>query len=397
MEIAHYAVTPFGGPRTTPGRHGYVAYFPRPIPRHIDLTPALITLMADAEAALGGLAGAGRSLPSPHLLIRPYLPREAVASTRIEGTQTSILQMLDLEADGAAPSDDLEEVVNYISALEWSVGEIERLPLGSRLICGVHDRLLAGVRGRERMPGQMRISQNGVGSPGSTIATARFVPPPPQELPGLLSDWERYAHETDGAPLLVRVAMLHYQFETLHPVLDGNGRVGRLLIVLSLIDRGRLPSPLLYLSSYLERAREDYYEALQAIRQRGDVVPWLLMFLEAVRAEATDAISRAHRILDLRERYRGAVTAIAPRQVPRLVDLVCEAPIVTTRRVRDRLGVSGPSALSLLRRLEELNILEELPQGPRGLRRYCAPEMLAAIAGDHAPEGGPFGRAPTGK
>ena len=379
MDLAAYASTPFGEPRRTLGRHGYVAYFPAPIPRAIEIPATTIRLLADAEASLGRLAGVGQLVPNPHLLIRPYLLREALSSTRIEGTQASLADVFEAEASGEPPSADVEEVLDYIDALEWGLAQMGELPLGARLIREMHRRLLAGVRGRERMPGQLRTTQNWVGDSGSTIETARFVPPPPEELPSLLTDWERYAHEDVEVPRLVQNALLHYQFETLHPFLDGNGRIGRLLSVFLLVEHGRLPAPLLYLSAYLERDRAHYYEALQTVRERGDALPWIELFLTAVRSQAADAVLRAQRIVALRERYRTAAAAIASSNALMLVDLVCETPIVSSRAVEARLGVTRPTALKLLRQLEEVGVLVEGNTGPRGQRRYLARELMAAV------------------
>lgn len=379
MELARYASTAFGEPRRTPGRYGYVAYFPAPIPRELALPPSTIRLLADAEAALGTLSGVGQLLPNPRLLIRPYLRREALSSTRIEGTQASLIDVLEVEASGERPGADVEEVLNYIHALEWALEQATRLPLGVRLIRGMHERLLAGVRGRERSPGEVRNTQNWVGGRGSTIETARFVPPPPEWLGDLLADWERFAHEDDGLPLLVRNALLHYQFETLHPFLDGNGRLGRLLIVFMLVERGRLDAPLLYVSPYLENNRDGYYEALQTVRERGDVIPWLDMFLRAVQSQATDAVTRARRIVALRERYRADAAAAASGNAVALVDLVCETPIVSSRVVETGLDVKRPTALKLLRQLESFGVLTELPSGPRGQRRYAARELVDVL------------------
>jgi cell filamentation protein, protein adenylyltransferase len=381
MELSSYASTPFGKPRRIPGRHGYVAYFPAPIPRAFELPAAIVRQLAEAEAALGRLAGIGQLLPNPHLLIRPYLLREALASTRIEGTQASLTDVFEAEI-GGAPSADVEEVLNYIAAFEWGLRELKRLPMSIRLIRGIHRHLLAGVRGRERRPGELRTTQNWVGAAGSTIETARFVPPPPAEVPSLLADWERYAHEQAETPLLVQNALLHYQFETLHPFLDGNGRLGRLLSVFLLVEHGRLPGPLLYLSAYLERDRERYYEALQTIRERGDAMPWVGLFLAAVHSQALDAVARAQRILELRERYRAAASAIPSSKAMALVDLVCETPIVSSRLVEHRLGVTRPTALKLLRQLEEVAILQQGTGGPRGQRRYLAHQLMAVVAED---------------
>lgn len=382
MELDAYEDTPFGGPRRTLGPHAYVAYFPAPIPRSLDLPPSTIRHLADAEASLGRLAGVGQLVPNPYLLIRPYLLREALSSTRIEGTQASLADVFEVEASGQAPNPDVEEVLNYIDALEWGLGQLDRLPVSVRLVREMHGRLLAGVRGRERMPGAFRTSQNWVGGGGSSIETARFVPPPPDQLPALLADWERFAHDEVSLPLLIKNALLHYQFETLHPFLDGNGRLGRLLIVFLLIEHGRLTAPLLYLSAYLERDRGRYYEALQTVRESGDPLPWIELFLEAVHTQATDAVSRAQRIVELRERYRAAASSIQSSKAMALVDLVCETPIVSSRTVETRLAVTRPTALKLLRQLEGVAVLTEGAAGPRGQRRYLARELMAAVTDD---------------
>ena len=384
MELDRYAATQLGEPRRTPGRHGYVAYFPAPIPRAIELPGPMIRLLADAEASLGRLAGVGQLVPNPYLLIRPYLVREALSSARIEGTQASLADVFEAKATGEPPNPDVEEVLNYIDALEWGLAQLEELPLGVRLIRDIHRRLLAGVRGRERMPGEFRTTQNWVGGRGSTIETAIFVPPPPDELAALLADWERYAHEDVEVPLLIQNALLHYQFETLHPFLDGNGRLGRLLSVFMLVEHGRLPAPLLYLSSYLERERDRYYQALQTTREHGDVLPWIELFLTSVYSQAADAVGRAQTIVELRERYRVAASALSSSNAMVLVDLICETPIVTSRTVEDGLRVTRPTALKLLRQLEAVGVLEEGTAGPRGQRRYLARELMAAVTDEDA-------------
>jgi Fic family protein len=384
VDLSDYTSTIFGEPRRTPGRHGYTAYFPAPIPRELELPTPTVRLLADAEASLGRLAGVGQLLPNPNLLIRPYLLREALASTRIEGTQASLAEVLESEASGEAPNADIEEVLNYIDALQWGLSQLTELPLGGRLIREMHRRLLAGARGRERMPGEFRTTQNWVGGAGSTIQTARFVPPPPTELPALLADWERYAHEDASVPLLVQNALLHYQFETLHPFLDGNGRIGRLLSVFLLVEHGRLPAPMLYLSTYLERDRTTYYEALQTVRQSGDAIPWIHLFLNAVQSQSQDAVARAQRIVELREQYRDAASAIPSSNALALVDLVCQTPILSSRVVEASLGVTRPTALKLLRQLEAVGVLQESGSGPRGQRRYLAHELMSAVTRDTA-------------
>ena len=386
MDPQRYEATPFGEARRTIGSHGYVAYFPAPIPRAVELPASTTRLLADAEASLGRLAGVGRFVPNPNLLVRPYLLREALSSTRIEGTRATMGEVFEIDASGEAPNADVEEVIAYVDALVWGLEQLAILPLGARLIRGMHHRLMAGVRGRDRTPGELRTTQNWIGAPDSTIETAEFVPPPPQELPSLLTDWERFANADVEMPLLVQNALLHSQFETVHPFVDGNGRLGRLLLVFFLIARGRLPAPLLYLSSYLERDRQRYYHALQSIRETGDAVPWLELFLTAVDTQASDAVSRAERIVELRERYRQAAATMGTTNGLALVDLVCENPLVTTRLVEERLGVSRPTAVRLLRQLEERGVLSEGRSGIRGQRRYVARALMAAVTEEGAGE-----------
>lgn len=384
MELEGYRSTSFGEARRTPGRHGYVAYFPAPIPRALGLPHSTVRLLGDAEGELGQLAGISRLLPNPDLLLRPYLLREALSSTRIEGTQASMAEVFEVDAAGDAPNADVEEVVNYVAAMRWGLERLDELPLSTRLLCEMHRRLMDGVRGRELAPGELRTSQNWIGAPGSTVETAQFVPPPPDELAKLLADWERFANEEPELPLLVQNALLHSQFETIHPFLDGNGRLGRLLLAFFLVARGRLGMPLLYLSSYVERHRQAYYDALQTIRETGDPIPWVELFLTAVKTQAGDAVRRAQQIVELREQYRQIAAAMGTTNALALVDLICENPIVTTRAIEGRLGVSRPTALRLLRRMEERGVLKEGAEGVRGQRRYVALAMMDAISADAA-------------
>ncbi|MEJ7764462.1 MAG: Fic family protein [Acidimicrobiales bacterium] len=242
--------------------------------------------------------------------------------------------------------------------------------------------ILAGVRGRERQPGDVRTTQNWIGPPGATIQTATFVPPPPDQLGDLLDDLEHFVHEDPLLPPLLQAALVHYQFETIHPFLDGNGRLGRLLIVFFLVVRERLPEPLLYLSPYFEAHRSDYYDALQRVREHGDLDHWLALFLDGVRVQAADAVTRAERLIDLREQYRPRVRAVTRGAANALVDLAFEQPILNARLVERRLGVTRPAALAALRQLAKLDILTETSGGPRGQLRWRAQQVLAALLED---------------
>ena len=382
MELDQYAATSFGAARRTSGAHGYIAYFPKPIPRALPISPVNVLKLADAEAALGRLAGAGRLLPNSRLLVGPYLRREAVASARIEGTQASLVDVYDAEASDLPLDADVEEVVNYVAAMEQGLQRLDDLPLSTRLIREMHAVILAGARGRERQPGELRTSQNWIGSPGATIASATFVPPPPDELSALLSDLEHFVHEDPQLPPLVQAALLHYQFETIHPFLDGNGRLGRLLVVFFLVMRERLPEPLLYLSPYFEARRTDYYDALQAVRERGDFDHWLAMFLDGVTMQATDAVARAERLMDLRERYRAAVQAITRGAANQAVEVAFQQPVLTARLVERMLSISRPAALTALRQLTAAGVLIEAADGPRGQLRWRAHEVLAVLTAE---------------
>lgn len=387
MDSERYKDNTFGEVRLVPGM-GYRAYYPNPLPSVVELRPATVTCLADAEAALGRLAGAGRLLPNPHLLIRPYLLREALASARIEGTQASLLGVLEAEAEadetGYAP--DIEEVLNYVAAMEQGLARLESLPFSLRLIRDMHAVLLSGVRGRERLPGEFRTSQNWIGPPGSTINTALFVPPPPDSLGTLLSDWERFVHENRSISVLVQSGLLHYHFETIHPFLDGNGRMGRLLVVFHLVLRKRLPQPLLVLSSYLERHRETYYAKLQAVRESGDLDGWLRFYLRGIETQANSAMERAERLVDMRESYRTRVIEATRGQAIALVDSLFANPVITAPRVESILDVTRPTSLRILDRLEKLGILTETGPGPRRQRRFLAAEILHVLQDEELPQ-----------
>lgn len=378
MDSQRYVDSTFGQVRRVPER-GYLAYYPRMLPESVDLATDTVKRLADAEAALGRLAGAGRLLPNPHLLIRPYLLREALASTRIEGTRASLAGVLEAEAAGAAYGPDIEEVVNYIRAMEEGLSSLVQLPFSLRLVKEMHAILLDGVRGRERRPGDVRTSQNWIGPAGATIESASFVPPPPEELGALLTDWERFVHENRTIPVLVQSGLLHYQFETIHPFLDGNGRLGRLAIVFHLVIRERLPSPLLYLSPYFERNRNDYYDMLQVVRERGDLDAWLRFYLNGVEVQANDAVVRAEKLVDLRETYRTRVMQSTRSQAVALVDVLFAHPILTARLVESNLDVRRPTALRMLDQLADIGILDEMGPGPRRQRRFIAGEVMSAL------------------
>lgn len=355
---------------------GYSAYVPDPLPPTLIWTPKLVRALSDADHLIGRLAGEGARLPNPHLLMRPFIRREAVFSSRIEGTQASLGELL--EAEIGVPversPDDLREVANYVAALEYGITRLEKLPLSLRLMRELHERLMKGVRGERAAPGEFRRSQNWIGAPGSTLAQATFVPPPPTDLMDCLGAWEKFLHETN-APPLVQAALAHYQFEAIHPFLDGNGRVGRLLITLFLIERRILPTPLLYLSAFFEATRRDYYELLSSVSARGDWEPWLIYFLNGVARQSEDALSRAERINKLLERWRGEAsktTGGPPSNVPlRLVDMLASNPFLTVKKAATQLGVAFTTAQRGVEKLVKAGVLHQVNKTKRD-RVYCA-------------------------
>ena len=380
MDPSRFAAPQFGQAVRTLGRHGYVAYRPRPVLRSVALGADTVLLLSEADRALGRLAGAGRLLPNPHLLLQPYIAREALASSRIEGTQASLSDVFDAQARNR-PEGPVREVTNYIRALEHGLNRLGSLPISKRLLCEVHGILLADVRGHERRPGEVRTSPNWIGSSDNRPETAVFVPPDVDDMQRSFDDLENFLHEETSIPPLVKVALVHYQFETIHPFLDGNGRLGRLLIAFLLVEQQLLPQPLLYLSAYFERRRSDYYDRLQAVRERGELREWLGFFLAGVTEQATDAVTRAERLVDLHEVYRQRLARDRSRAVD-VIDLVFQNPVITTSRVAAALGTSLQGALNHVRRLEAEEILTEVTGIPGRSKRWVSIEVLNVLEPD---------------
>jgi Fic family protein len=359
---------------------GYHAFIPALLPLKIELDGPIALALSRADAALGELSGLGRLLPNPHLLIAPLMRREAVSSSRIEGTRASLSEVLldEAETEARPASADVAEVRNYVAALEHGLRRMRagELPLSNRLVREMHARLMQGVRGEHSTPGEFRRSQNWIGPAGSTPMTAPYVPPPPEELPELLSNWERFLHERDVLPDLVQCAIMHEQFEAIHPFLDGNGRIGRVLVTLFLIERQRLIQPALYLSDYIEAHRQDYYDLLQRVRTHGDWTSWLRFFLACVTATARDAAGRAGKIMDLREKYRGLVAERAAATA--LVDRLFVNPYLTVAHAMRVLKVTHPTASRAIGELEKMGVLKEVSGRRRG-RVYLAAEILDVL------------------
>jgi Fic family protein len=343
----------------------------------------VINKLSEADRALGTLNGMGETLPNPHLLIVPFTRREAVLSSKIEGTLTSLSDLFQFEAGRESGiARDVYEVANYVRAMEYGLSRLPDLPLSTRLIRELHLRLLTGVRGDHYTPGEFRTSQNWIGPPGCTLNEASFVPPPPDEMLPALADWERFLHAPPRFPPLIECALMHYQFEAIHPFLDGNGRVGRLLITLYLMARGHLNQPLLYLSAFFESRRDEYYGSLMAVSQRGDWEGWLSFFLRGAAEQSWDAVARSRRILGLLEAYRQRLySARAPRSAIRLVEHFFNAPVMTTTSAASALDITYPGAAKAIQRLVDEGIVKEVPASRRG-RMFLAEELIRTIEAD---------------
>jgi Fic family protein len=377
-------------PHVVRAEGGYWAFLPPPLPPALSLDLDVVGRLSAADRALGVLAGAGRTLPNPHLLSQTLLRREAVLSSRIEGTQASLSDLVLFEAEGGRNDrGDVQEVFNYVTAVRHVLDPDRRLPLSLPLLREAHRLLLTGVWGGYATPGEFRRSQNWIGPPGCTLEDATFVPPPPERMWECLDPFEKYLHADHSLPPLLTIACLHYQFEAIHPFVDGNGRVGRLLVVLLLVEWGLLDDPLLDLSAYIEPRRDEYYDRLLAVSTEGDWTGWLGFFLEAVERQAADAAGRARRLQELRDDFRARVaTTRSSGLLGVLVDSLFETPALTIARAVELLGVTHRAARLNIEKLVDAGILTEVGGRTRN-RLFLASDVLRAV------EGWPLLRRPT--
>lgn len=346
---------------------GFKAFIPSALPPRpgIAMTNRMVGLISEADRALGRLDGSIQTLPAEDMFVLMYVRKEAVLSSQIEGTQSSLDDLLEAEAKILKPGRprDVREVINYVDAMNHGLSRLAELPVSVRLVREIHKKLLHGTRGSERMPGELRRSQNWIGPRGCTIEEATFVPPPPQDVPSALSDLERFIHAEDGMATLIKIGLVHAQFETIHPFLDGNGRVGRLLITFLLCEGSALQRPVLYISHFFMRHRPRYYELLQAVRDEGDWEGWLEFFLEAVAEVSAEATATAREIVSLRERHRRLITdhfgRVTANGLKVLEDLYFR-PLISIRDISDLTKVSAVAASQLMARFVEHNILFEI-------------------------------------
>lgn len=355
---------------------GYRAFIPAPLP---PLPPArmdgaLQSLLSLADLALGRLDGSVRTLPNPDLFVFMYVRKEAVLSSQIEGTQSSLQDLLAAEADLFGPDSeprDVAEVVNYVGAMNFGLARLNELPVSVRLIREIHERLVRGARGARLTPGELRRSQNWIGPAGCTLNEATFVPPPPDEVPIALGQLERFLHGPSDLPALIRIGLAHAHFETIHPFLDGNGRVGRLLITFLLTEAGILHKPVLYLSHYFKKHRQAYYDHLQAVRDTGAWEEWLSFYLRGIAEVSAEAADTARRVLALREEHRAGITEHLGRAAGnghRVLESLFDRPIVSVSQVATLTGTSFAAANNLVARLVGLGILREITGFARNRR-----------------------------
>jgi len=354
---------------------GYRAFIPAPLPPDppVRLNGELQPLLSEANYALGRLDGAIHTLPNPDLFVTMYVRKEAVLSSQIEGTQSSLQDLLAAEAlilDPDRPR-DVHEVINYVKAINYGLKKLNELPVSVRLIREIHQILMKGVRGGHLTPGEFRRTQNWIGPAGCTLGEAVFIPPPPDIVPQAMSDLERFLNSPSKLPVLIQVGLAHAQFETIHPFLDGNGRVGRLLITFLLTERKLLSKPALYLSDYIKRYKQDYYTRLQGVRDVGDWEGWLTFFLKAVSEVSQEAVTTARNILDMREDFRHRITnrlGRAAGNAQQVMDYLFMHPITTIKNVKELLGITQAGANNIVNRLVEIGLLKEITGYARNRR-----------------------------
>jgi Fic family protein len=358
---------------------GYEVFVPEPLPPEIVWTGQLIRSLSDADRLMGQLSGEGKQLPNPHLLIRPFIKREAVLSSRIEGTQATLGELLANDAGAVVnrSPDDLREVGNYVTALDYGIKRLNTLPLSLRLIREVHEKLMEGVRGDHATPGEFRKTQNWIGPAGCTLQNATYVPPSPDLLMDCLGTWEQFLH-VRKIPPLVQAGLLHYQFEAIHPFLDGNGRVGRLMIILFLIERKVLTAPLLYISAFFEATRSEYYNRLLAVSQESQWNPWLEYFLNGITRMSEDVLSRAEKINLMLQSWRNRISGEKPKILSDVIGLLAENPFWNTKKLSERLQVAFTTAQRAINVLVERKILSQVDNAQRD-RVFCATAIMKIL------------------
>jgi Fic family protein len=346
---------------------GYKAFIPNPLPPipEIEMNQEMWNLLSQADRALGRLDGATDALPNPDLFVFMYVRKEAVLSSQIEGTQASLIDVLEFESQAVEPDNpqDVAEVVNYIAAINYGLKCLKELPVSLRLIREIHQELMKGVRGAERSPGEFRRTQNWIGAGGCSLDKATYVPPPPHNMLQSLDNLEKFLHSPQPMPILIKIGLAHAQFETIHPFLDGNGRTGRLLITFLLCEQNILQRPLLYISYYFKMHRTEYYDRLQAVRDTGNWEDWLKFFLRGVYEVAQEAAATARKIVKLKEEHRQLLLGEMGRKsgsAIALLESLYFKPIFTVEHVAEITNLSYPNANALIKKLVGIGLLREI-------------------------------------
>ncbi len=363
---------------------GYQAYIPKPLPPEppVHFDDELHHLLSEADRALARLDGMTTVLPNADLFVAMYVKKEALLSSQIEGTQASLQGILQFEAD-MVPTDDIneiKEVINYIRAMDEGLALTSHGLFSLEILLEIHRILLKGTRGGKKEPGKVRTVQNWIGPRGSTIWSATFIPPPPEKVPELLEDLKAFIVAEDRIPPLIKIGLVHAQFETIHPFIDGNGRMGRLFITFWLCQKGILARPLLYLSIYLKSHREEYYSLLQKIRFEGDWESWLKFFLHGIIEVSNEALANAREIITLKEKLldRLVWNNIGGLSAVRLLDLLFAKPVVTVADISSALGISHQPAYDLVNQFEKLGILKEIT-GKKRYKKYLFTDYVLII------------------
>jgi len=364
---------------------GYWAFIPNPLPPDISWSSSLVSILSEAERDLSRLSTLISAFPFPSLLIQPFMRNEAVISSRIEGTHASLIDVYAYETAQLSffeRTDDVREVHNYVRAMDYGLERLNTLPISLRMIRELHEKLMEGVRGGALTPGEFRRSQNWIGPMGSTPSTAPYVPPPVEEMHQALDALEKFIHSDTDIPPLIRAAMIHYQFEAIHPFLDGNGRVGRLLMVLLLCEWGLLSQPLLNLSVYIEHYRQAYYDLLLGVSQKGDWEAWLRFFLRGVSEQARESVFRMERLQEIRAKYQPIVEQDRnSSRMAAVIDFLFSRPVLSVRQIADGLGIPFKNAQAFLLKLVQAGVLREITGYARN-RIFQADEILRAIQGN---------------
>ncbi len=361
---------------------GYKSFVPAKLPPDSPIVydAEMQTLLSLADRKLGRLDGITQILPNPELFVAMYVKKEAVLSSQIEGTQASFVDVLSAEYNQADDQrrDDIGEVINYVNAMNWGLSELKHFPLSLRLIRNIHAKLLQNTRGSHRNPGEFRKSQNWIGPAGCTLSTATFIPPTVPDMETALGDLEKYFYKEDPTPALVKIAMIHAQFETIHPFLDGNGRMGRLMITFWLCQQEILTRPLLYLSYYFKKNRTEYYDRLMAVRKNGDWENWIKFFLRGVAEVADEATASARAILALKQDYMDKLYEKdgGNSNYTKLLNLLFEQPFVKRTDVTELLGVSNPTAGTIIDAFCQMGILVDCDPDKSRNKMYAFVQYL---------------------